>query len=140
VLQQSWRISHVSNTLLCAFYQISLWGKYKEGVMAGTSHKAGTDEKSTQLYPESLKGKDSLKNLQTYNKHVNSTKINASGILGLENISFGRRSCLRIFFKPVGIMNTGIQKSRENRYQLRDHQILKELFLRSYSLHGVTTA
>jgi len=43
-IQRSWRIWHVSNTLLCAFHQISLWGKCKEGVMAGTRHKEGTDD------------------------------------------------------------------------------------------------
>lgn len=71
-------------------------GKYKEGVMDATHHKKGKDEKFTQLYTESLKGKDSLENLQTYDKHVKSIKINASGILGFENISFGIRSLLRI--------------------------------------------
>jgi len=38
--------------------------------MAGSRGKKGTDERFTQLYPESLKGKDSLENLQTYDKHV----------------------------------------------------------------------
>jgi hypothetical protein len=42
--------------------------------MAGKRHKKGTDEKFTQLYPESLKGKDSLENLQTYDKHAKSIK------------------------------------------------------------------
>jgi hypothetical protein len=65
--------------------------------MAGTRHKEGTDEKSTQLlYPEILKGKESLENLQNYDKHIKSIITNASPILGLENISFGRRSRLRI--------------------------------------------
>jgi hypothetical protein len=86
----------VSSTFFCAFHRISLWGKCKKGVMTVKRHKKGTDEKFTQLYPESLKGKDSLGNLQTYDKHVNNIKINASGILGLENISFGIRSRLRI--------------------------------------------
>lgn len=67
----------MSNTLLFAFNQISLWGKCKEGVMAGTRHKKGTDEKFAQLYPESLEGKDSFGSLQTYDKHVKSIKINA---------------------------------------------------------------
>jgi len=64
--------------------------------MAGKCHKKGIDEKFTQLYPETLKGKDSLENLQTYDKHVNSIRINALGILGLENISFSIRSRSRI--------------------------------------------
>jgi len=67
----------VSNSLLCAFHQISLWGKCKKGVMAGTRHKKGTDEKFAQFYPESLEGKDSLGSLKTYDKHVKNIKINA---------------------------------------------------------------
>ena len=86
----------MSNLVLCAFHRISIRGKCKEGVMAGKCHKKGIDEKFTQLYPETLKGKDSLENLQTYDKHVNSIRINALGILGLENISFSIRSRSRI--------------------------------------------
>lgn len=86
----------MSNTLLCAFHQISLWGECKEGLVAGTHHKKGTDEKLAQLYPESLEGKDCLGSLQTYDKHVKNIKIHAQGILGLENISFGIRARIRI--------------------------------------------
>jgi len=51
----------VSNTLLCAFHQISSWGKCKEVATAGTRHKKGRDEKFSQLYPESLKGQAAWK-------------------------------------------------------------------------------
>lgn len=64
--------------------------------MAGTRNKKSADEKFTPLHPESLKGKDSLENLQIHDKHVKSIKRNVLGILWLEYISLGIRSRLRI--------------------------------------------
>jgi hypothetical protein len=52
--------------------------------MAGTRNKKGTGEKCIRLYSESLKAKDNLEDLQTYDKHVKNIKRNVSGICGLD--------------------------------------------------------